>query len=993
MLIHITVHRIFFVILIFASHAIFCIDPIHLLFESSQLASSQEIEAQIPQPFLLETLSFDCNSYIDHEEISYLLSFREGDTINAQQLASAINHLQLKNRFESIEVSIASGVVGNHLHLQLHSFWACKKVKIRGWLHNKEKYRSFYLIEPGEKFDETKHVHSIKKIKDHLHAEGYLNAQVAVTVSEDPIMRTKSVDIAIKKGKKVTIKNVRLRMLEASDASESKCDHSSSDLRRRLYKQFAKPLKRTTYTKSGVQEALAALKEHLLHEGYFGVEVHADDVSVHPDNTMDFTISIDLAGKRAFFFLGNHFLSAKELHDLIYEFGKSAWLVPAEILSDEIAKAYHKKGFWFARIHATDEGERYLFVIDEGVRVKIEDVKLCVPQSTRDERKNENVSSTNLFCENKNPVRPELMEGLLKKSIFSPILESEFYDEKKVTQSLNALRSHYHRNGYIDVAIIDCDYQSGQDSSKQTLIITVDEGPQWILKEVSIPGYSELELNELFRAREVPFNAEQLEAQRAFLINYFTSQGYTGVRVIPEIKKVIDSFLITIHWIVQKGDQARFGQTVLRGTTRLPLSYIARELQYQPGDGWSSDAIKKSFMRLKDLEIFESIQLHQSQTSGPVEKTMVLKLIEDDPFEVRVRAGLEMQYIQEYRTFGGLTYKVGGSFLAKNQLNRADLVRFDLDFARSHFEIYASYRQPWFFSIPLRTMLQLYAIKHDQPGFVGNTNNLYRLTQYGGLLNVGRKNDYLDASVNFGFEWMETKLNEPTRLFAAELARAMNFDIRLLDKNVPFFLVEPTVLLDFVDNNLYPRKGSLTLLSLKGMIPLRAHESSSFFIKLLLEQTIYFPLDIMVLALRLRMGHIFYQEFSAIMPSERFYLGGSQSVRSYNADLAPPLGVFHDSKGKEMIVPRGGKTMVNGNIELRIPVHGALDGVLFQDLGMLSSDNFATFKARDVLAGTGFGVRLKTPIGPLRFDVGFKWRKDVPTQPRWAWTFMFGQAY
>ncbi len=85
--------------------------------------------------------------------------------------------------------------------------------------------------------------------------------------------------------------------------------------------------------------------------------------------------------------------------------------------------------------------------------------------------------------------------------------------------------------------------------------------------------------------------------------------------------------------------------------------------------------------------------------------------------------------------------------------------------------------------------------------------------------------------------------------------------------------------------------------------------------------------------------------------------------------------------------------MLNGNLELRFPLLGEFGGVLFQDVGILSGDNFADFKAENLLAGTGFGFRYNTPIGPLRFDIGWKWRITAPTERSFAWFLTLGQAF
>jgi len=62
-------------------------------------------------------------------------------------------------------------------------------------------------------------------------------------------------------------------------------------------------------------------------------------------------------------------------------------------------------------------------------------------------------------------------------------------------------------------------------------------------------------------------------------------------------------------------------------------------------------------------------------------------------------------------------------------------------------------------------------------------------------------------------------------------------------------------------------------------------------------------------------------------------------------------------------------------------------------LGALSGTMFANFKPQDILASTGFGVRIFTPLGPLRFDIGWKWRKQIPSERSFAWFLTFGQAF
>ena len=122
-------------------------------------------------------------------------------------------------------------------------------------------------------------------------------------------------------------------------------------------------------------------------------------------------------------------------------------------------------------------------------------------------------------------------------------------------------------------------------------------------------------------------------------------------------------------------------------------------------------------------------------------------------------------------------------------------------------------------------------------------------------------------------------------------------------------------------------------------------------------------------------------------------MGGSHSLRGYEADLAPPLGIFSDNDADDHVVPRGGKSMLNGNIELRFPIAKKIGCVLFQDFGALSGDNFADFKPHNILGATGFGARFFTPLGPLRFDIGWKWKRQQLVERAYAWFLTFGQAF
>jgi outer membrane protein insertion porin family len=119
---------------------------------------------------------------------------------------------------------------------------------------------------------------------------------------------------------------------------------------------------------------------------------------------------------------------------------------------------------------------------------------------------------------------------------------------------------------------------------------------------------------------------------------------------------------------------------------------------------------------------------------------------------------------------------------------------------------------------------------------------------------------------------------------------------------------------------------------------------------------------------------------------ERFFAGGDTTVRGFTLDtLGRP-----DTIGKDGF-PIGGNAEAVFNVELRSPVRKGLQGVGFVDTGNV----FAHAADLDLLAlrtAVGFGLRYKSPVGPIRFDMGFKVRPDTGER-RSAWFITFGQAF
>jgi outer membrane protein insertion porin family len=96
----------------------------------------------------------------------------------------------------------------------------------------------------------------------------------------------------------------------------------------------------------------------------------------------------------------------------------------------------------------------------------------------------------------------------------------------------------------------------------------------------------------------------------------------------------------------------------------------------------------------------------------------------------------------------------------------------------------------------------------------------------------------------------------------------------------------------------------------------------------------------------------------------RFFPGGLNSVRGYrNRTLGPT-----DINGQEY----GGNKQLINNVEVIFPLvnSAGLRGVVFYDVGQAYDDNQA-IEIHDLRQAVGYGIRWNSPMGPIRFEIGF----------------------
>jgi outer membrane protein insertion porin family len=120
---------------------------------------------------------------------------------------------------------------------------------------------------------------------------------------------------------------------------------------------------------------------------------------------------------------------------------------------------------------------------------------------------------------------------------------------------------------------------------------------------------------------------------------------------------------------------------------------------------------------------------------------------------------------------------------------------------------------------------------------------------------------------------------------------------------------------------------------------------------------------------------------------ERFFLGGPYSIRGFRSRELSPRD---PNTGEEI----GGNKELIGNLEYLFPLvpEIAFKGVFFFDIGNAWEQGAWPWDGRQLRYAAGAGVRWYSPMGPLRFEMGWN-LKPGPGEPRRVMEFTIGTAF
>lgn len=676
------------------------------------------------------------------------------------------------------------------------------------------------------------------------------------------------------------------------------------------------------YREGALRDGVQALEKLYRDKGFVGARVEAATAPREGGRLVDVEVTITEGVHVRLVFEGVDALPESRLREAV-TFADAGVVDELELRSSErrIAAAYRAEGFAFATVEAAvhDEGpDRVVTVrVTEGPRVSVAAVDLPGAAAVPAERLRARLST-----------RPP---GLLRRGYFSrDVLE----------QDVRLLALFLQEEGYPDATVGPPAVTFSEDRTRAHVVIPVHEGTRVTVGAVGIEGARALSEQEARAALGVkpgdPWSEARVDLGRQNLERRYARHGFHGVDVTAGSAR--HDGVADVTYRVVEGEQTRVGRILVEGLALTREGVVRREIALRPGQPLNPDALLETRRRLADTGLFDRVDVEPLRPPPQPFADVVVAVQERKPWHFDLGAG--------YTTFEGLRgfVEVG------------------------HDNLFGTGR-----SLALRGRVSQRGDREDllyvEPFVLG--------TRWRGDANLFREHE---REIGYDFERFGLSLGIRRDLFT-EVIRGLRgylrYEISRIDRfNVDQSLLEadvipgtetvatltPELSLDRRDRPFDPSRGSYHDLALRvGGLGLGGDAD---FVKTRLESHWFFDwIPSTVVALSARVGVAWGLLGTTSLPvEERFFAGGSTTVRGYRELRLGPV----DARGN----PTGGNASVVLNAEWRFPVWRWLGGTLFVDSGTVAPE-VQDLSPRDMKSGIGAGLRVSTPVGPLRVDVGY----------------------
>jgi outer membrane protein insertion porin family len=664
--------------------------------------------------------------------------------------------------------------------------------------------------------------------------------------------------------------------------------------------------------------------------------------------------------------VGNKALDKNDLKDTI-ALKPLAYYDPAAVARDirSIQKKYVEKGYFLAEttsrvVDQPDNQVDVLYEVNEHAKVEVKEIRVIG---------NDQVP--------KDDITPYLQTkegGLL--SLIGMGGGATLRDDA-LQADLDAIQAIYLEKGYVEIKVGKPSVQLSPDRRQIFISIPVVEGPQYDLGEIAFTGTllgQDQRLKDLLTLRTGQrFVRSKVWENIVAAQDVYKDQGYAYANVSLEPAPHPDTRRVDLNLRVQPGNLVRYRRVEMVGNTRTRDKVIRRELRIYEGELYSGTGMKQSKSRVTALGFFETVELTQRRVVDPVTGKPVDDQL-DVVVEVKERPTGSFQLGAGYSSYEN--FVLTGQISQNNFLGWGSTLSLEAQWSSVRQLGQISFVEPYFLDTQWSFAFDIYAQEQQYQSFTRQA--------VGGAMTWGYELSGLSRW------WAPAKRLEDVRLSATYTNE------RLAVTNAAEILpraetngsgttssIRLALSADRRDNRLFPTHGWFGTISFETAPRALAPRSLfgrqvNLFNRYAFDLRAFHPVwKGIVGRARLNVGMIRSLSDQRVPVSERYFLGGMQSIRGYQYQSLGPTRTRPCSWpiSSNCQYEEGGLNQLLLNLEAEFPLaeKAGVRGVLFFDAGNAykAGSWYDSSVGLGLRKSWGFGLRWQSPLGPLRFEWGF----------------------
>jgi outer membrane protein insertion porin family len=559
-----------------------------------------------------------------------------------------------------------------------------------------------------------------------------------------------------------------------------------------------------------------------------------------------------------------------------------------------------------------------------------------------------------------------------------------FFNRSQFENDLKRIAAFYSDHGYPHARITNFDVKLNAKQDAVDVKLTVDEGAPVIVQSIDFQGFDAIpegHLNSVKKQTPIqlkkPRDKAQVLTTREMALNELRDHGYPYATVKVDEDDGSDGLQAKLTFVGEPGKLAHFGPTTVQGNETVSDHVILRQVTFKPGDIYRRSRVQDVQRRLYGMALFQFVNIEPLDVEQQPDVVPTRITVAEGPHQ-RVNLGVgygteeQARIDAEYHRlnfFGGA--REAGAHARWSSLDRG----LQLDFTQPYlFEPHTSFKvvgQQWYSFTP--------AYNSRITGATATVT--YRLRQ--------RTTASFSVTSEFDASSVTQEVESDVRLRNNLIALGLNPETNEQRGQLNSFKLEAHH--STADDLLNPRRGYQVTLAIEEAG--RLLPGTFKFTQVTGEVRHYQPFGSrFTWANRAELGNIAAaaNDPTVVPFSRKFFLGGATSVRGWGRyELSPLLDGL----------PVGGNSMFAFSSEARAMIRGSFGAVVFYDTGNVWSNSW-DINLGDLRHAVGAGLRYTTPVGPLRFDVGYQLNpipgllvNGDPQTRRWRVHFSIGQAF